>query len=271
MPATRSRQYRDNHPEHDRLCAQVRSWYRSSMPAMGISIEQRRFGLYRSNTTNPAHARVTVGNIGPADVHTMLSEARDYFGNRDLDIWIEDRDANARLGPVLLAAGCTLGEATIYLAWVGVVPDSPGLPGVSIDPVNESRIKEYVTVKLKGFANSEDEPASETLAQEMALRKSELRGPGRFFIAKVGGESAAIIGYYGGSDILIFNLATRMPFRNRGLARLLLCDVLARAQEDRGSVVINTNPADTPINWYRRLGFTDEVYWHQTYLYPSAG
>jgi len=58
----------------------------------------------------------------------------------------------------------------------------------------------------------------------------------------------------------------------KGIARQLLCQVIADSY-DNGcrSVIINTDPTDTPIQWYNRLGFTDEVHWRRTYLFdPSA-
>jgi len=102
------------------------------------------------------------------------------------------------------------------------------------------------------------------------VRQSELASMGRFLIARVRDEPAAILGYYDGSDRLIFNLATRMPFRMGGLARHLLCQVVAESYEQGcSSVVINTDPSDTPIKWYQRLGFTDEVYWRRNYLFAA--
>jgi len=103
------------------------------------------------------------------------------------------------------------------------------------------------------------------------VRQSELASMGRFFIARVGDEPAASLGYYDGTDRLIFNLATRMPFRMRGIAKQLLCGVVANSY-DQGcrSVVINTDPSDTPIQWYRRFGFTDEVYWRRNYRFEPA-
>ena len=32
------------------------------------------------------------------------------------------------------------------------------------------------------------------------------------------------------------------------------------------SILINTDVNDTPIQLYRRLGFTDEIYWAQGYI-----
>jgi ribosomal protein S18 acetylase RimI-like enzyme len=59
--------------------------------------------------------------------------------------------------------------------------------------------------------------------------------------------------------------------RNQGLARILLCGAISDAYQ-RGcrSVMINTDPDDTPINWYRRLGFDDEIYWVRSYAYRRS-
>ena len=53
----------------------------------------------------------------------------------------------------------------------------------------------------------------------------------------------------------------------QGIARRLLCDAVAEGYA-RGcrSVLINTDEKDTPTELYRRLGFTDEIYWTQEYV-----
>ena len=97
-----------------------------------------------------------------------------------------------------------------------------------------------------------------------------LSGTGRFSFAQAGGDPAAILGLFDGDDRHIFLLATRVPFRHRGIARWLLAHTIAAAYADGcRSVLINCDPADTPIRLYRRLGFTDEVYWRQRYELPS--
>ncbi len=55
--------------------------------------------------------------------------------------------------------------------------------------------------------------------------------------------------------------------RQRGIARHLLAQVIADAYDSGArSVIINTDPQDTPIQWYRREGFKDEVYWYRRYV-----
>ena len=104
------------------------------------------------------------------------------------------------------------------------------------------------------------------------MRRAELAGEGRFIFAWAGREPAAILGVYDGADRHIFLLARRLPFRNWGIARWLLAQAIADARTDGcRSVLINCDPDDTPIQLYRRIGFTDEVYWRQRYELPSEG
>jgi len=257
------------HPHHDLLCAEVRSWYRASAPELGYQVVHRGFGFYGREPGNPHSARILVERPCLNEIEELQVDAREFFGNVEIDIWVDDHETDATLGPALLRAGCHLRGATIYLAHVGAPPAVNPLANVSIESVNATLLKEFAVVKLKGFGNTEDPPSVGRVAQEMASREAELRAGGRCRLARVGDEAAAIIGYYEGNDRLVFNLATRVPFRNLGLARLLLTTVLRDAHQRRcRSVIINTNPADTPVNWYRRLGFTDEVYWHRSYLSP---
>ncbi|MGC2301741.1 GNAT family N-acetyltransferase [Candidatus Binatus sp.] len=258
------------HPEHDRLREEVRSWYRTSIPELGYHAEQRRFGSYRRHAEDPDSGLIVVDNLSPDEVPEFLADANSYFDNRVVNIWIEDKKHDATLGPALVAAGASKLKANVHLAHVGLRPERFHPTGVTIERVTANTLMDYVLVKLKGFASSEDAPPVEEVEEELAVRQSELASIGRFLIARVGDERAAILGYYDGSDRLIFNLATRMPFRMGGVARHLLCQVVADSYEQGcSSVVINTDPSDTPIGWYRRIGFTDEVHWRRNYLFAA--
>jgi ribosomal protein S18 acetylase RimI-like enzyme len=259
------------HPEHDRLHEEVCSWYRTSIPALGYDVVRRRFGSYRRRAEDPDSGLVIVDAMLPGEVPEFLADASSYFDSREVNIWLDDKELDATLGPALVAAGASANKENTHLAHVGPRPERFELPGITVEQVTADTLKDYALVKLKGFANSEDAPPIEHVDQELAVRGSELASMGRFLIARVRHEPAAILGYYDGRDRLIFNLATRNPFRTRGIARHLLCQVVADSYE-RGcaSVVINTDPNDTPIQWYRRLGFTDEVYWRRNYLFESV-
>jgi len=252
------------HPDHDRLHQEVRSWYRTS--ALGYRVERRRFGSYRRHAEDPDSGLIIVDAMAPDEVPQFLADASSYFDNRAVNIWLDDRDLDAKLGPALVAAGASMDKENTFLAHVGPRPERVQLSGVTFEAGTTDTLPDYVMVKLKGFANSEDTPPVEDVDKELAERSRELASIGRFLIARVGDEPVAMIGYYDGRDRLIFNLATRTPFRMRGIARDLLYQVVADSY-DQGcrSVVINTDPNDSPIQWYRRIGFTDEVYWRRNY------
>jgi ribosomal protein S18 acetylase RimI-like enzyme len=258
------------HPEHDRLREEVRSWYRTSIPELGYHAQQRRFGSYRRHAEGQDSALIIVDDMSPDEVTEFLADASSYFEKRVVNIWIEDKKTDATIGPALVAAGASKLKANVHLAHVGARLERFQLSGVTIERVTANMLMDYVLVKLKGFANSEDAPPVEEVEKELAVRQSELASMGRFLIARVDDEPAAILGYYDGRDRLIFSLATRMPFRMRGVARRLLCQVVAESYEQGcSSVVINTDPDDTPIKWYQRIGFTDEVYWRRDYRFAE--
>jgi GNAT superfamily N-acetyltransferase len=63
-------------------------------------------------------------------------------------------------------------------------------------------------------------------------------------------------------------VATRIPFRHRGIAKQLVSYVLADAyKQGIRAVIINADQTGMPIEIYRRLGFTDEVFWRQGYKF----
>lgn len=259
------------HRDHDRLRAEVRSWYRTSMPELGYQAVQRRFGSYRRHAENPDSGLIIVDAMTPDEVPQFLADAVSYFENGAVNIWLDDKDLDAALGPALVAAGALKDTANTHLAHVGLRPERFQSSAVTVEAVTADTLMDYLLVKLKGFANSEDAPAADDVEKELAVRQRELASIGRFLITRVGDEPAAILGYYDGTDRLIFNLATRTPFRMRGLARHLLCRVIAESYDQGGrSIIINTDPDDTPIQWYRRLGFTDEVYWRRNYRFEPA-
>jgi len=259
------------HLHHERLVEEVRSWYLTAHPKTGYQVERRRFGYYTRNPNRLGFGRcyVVIDELTIEEMPAFLQTVRAYFGAGQIEICANDRETDTRLRAALVAAGCVRMPATAYLAQVGPLPLFPAEPGVAVVEADTATLAEYAIAKLKGFANREDDLAREAIEREVAARRGDhLQGAGRFLLARVGGETAAILGYYDGDDRLVFQLATRVPFRSRGIARQLLGGVLSEAR-DKGcrSVIINTDPDDWPVGWYRRLGFTDEVYWHRNYLY----
>jgi ribosomal protein S18 acetylase RimI-like enzyme len=256
------------HPEHDRIAAMYRARYRTSFPDLGYHVEHRRFGYYRRHTSRADFAHIVVDGAGPADVPALLADAREFYGGQPVDIWLEAEEVDLLLGKLLMEAGCVRGTADVYLAHVGEAPAVVQVPGKAVEQVTEKTLEEFAVAKLKAFANRECSPTAADVEREVALRSAEMNGIGRFAIARVGRIAAAIIGCYAGEDWLVFTLATRVPFRGRGIAAQLLLGALADARRERArSVTINTDPDDTPIRWYTRIGFTDPVYWYRAYRY----
>jgi GNAT superfamily N-acetyltransferase len=71
--------------------------------------------------------------------------------------------------------------------------------------------------------------------------------------------------YSGVPCSFVHSLGTRVPYRNRGIARYLLSWLISHALPTGRTVVIDANEDRTPIQFYRRLGFTEEVYWRREY------
>lgn len=258
------------HPQHDVIAATLQAWYTTSAPATGIRVERRPFGFYMRSRSAPADSEVTLRGVGPEDVPALLADVRAYYGDDRVGIYLDDRQADGTLGSALVQAGCTKAAAMTHLVYVGAGPAVQPLPGVVLEPLTEATLTEFAVTKLQGFASSEAMPDPPRFAAEVAMRRAEMADDGRFFLARASGEPAAILGLWEGDDRLIFLLATRVPFRNRGIARWLLTGAIAAADTDRRrSILIRTDPDDTPIQLYRRLGFTDGVFWRQRYEPPA--
>jgi GNAT superfamily N-acetyltransferase len=235
---------------------------------MGWAAEQRRFGVYRRNTKAATSPDVIVRDVAPGDVETFLKDVRAYFGigPRPAKIMIDDRELDSTLGPVLEAAGLSFDERTLFVAHVGDVPEAPPVAGIAVEVVGEDGLEEYEDTRVRGFANADDPTPTADLGWRVDLRRAEMTGGANYWLARIGEEPAAAMSWYDGEDRLIFSLATRAPYRKRGIAGHLLCRLLADSERKATrSVIINANETGTPIDLYRRLGFTDEVYWHATY------
>jgi ribosomal protein S18 acetylase RimI-like enzyme len=258
------------HPEHDAIAAEVRSWYTQSLPNMGIQAEQRRYGVYRRNLKAPDYCDLVVQSLQPDAVPDFLADVRKYYGNHSVKISVYRREIDLAVRETLCAAGCSRIEHT-YLVHGGEIPKASSVPGLIVELVTHANLLDYQISMLKAFGNSEAKPEPNEIESGLALRRAELDGSGCFLIARVEGEAAGVIAWYEGKDRFIFLLGTRIPFRNRGIARQLLCYVVADTYaKSCRSVLLNTNPEDTPIHLYRRMGFTDEVYWRARYTLEAS-
>ena len=256
------------HPAHDDLVQEVRSWYIHDYPDLGKVVARRQFGYYsRNQQTNYCDIHI-VEPFDPAEASAFLADVNAFYGQRRVHIFTHAQPVDRRLSNALEQAGCTRGSAKLYLAHVntGLSPEADLGPG-RIEPVTRRNLLDYTITKLKAFADSEAEPDQAAVEANMATRRADLNADGAFLIARVGDEAAAIIGWYEGADRYIFNLATRTPFRNQGIARQLLSRVVADTYTlGKRSLLIATDPADTPVQFYRRMGFVDEIYWMGTWF-----
>ncbi len=258
------------HPLHDLLVDEVRRWYETSYAAQGYFVEPRAFGFYGRNVVaqHPGTNQVTVRNLTPNDVPVFLADLGRYYGSGGVFIFVDNRRADTDLSPALLAGGCRDVSTQLYLAHVGPSPRVPQVQGLTIEPVIEQNLHEFVIVKIKAFEDSEAEPDPERVQADTSLRRAEMRGGGSFRLARLDGEPAGIIGWYEGPDRFVFILATRVPYRGRGIGRALLADALADAYASGcRSSIINVDPEAGPIDLYRALGFSDEVYWRHRYRF----
>jgi GNAT superfamily N-acetyltransferase len=255
------------HPYHDELRATVQHWYTASDPDMGYQAVERPWGVALRNRDAPQYGQATLRALAPEDVPACIADLRHVYGDAAVMVLVDDRKRADQLNQPLVAAGCVRGPQEVFLAHVGSPPDAQPITHLVVEPVTTTNLHEYAVAKLKAFASRETAPFPHHLNAEIALRSAELRGEGRFLLARWDGKPAAIIGWYDGDDVFVFQLATRVPFRKRGIAQFLLLHVLHESYA-RGcrSVIINADPDDTPIQLYRRLGFTDEIYWRRRYL-----
>jgi ribosomal protein S18 acetylase RimI-like enzyme len=261
------------HRRHDELVSEVGLWYTRSIPEMGFCVEERRFGFYQRQK-DTGRFRATVRRLPAEDVPKFIEDLREYAGEEKVRFYVDDRGLDERIGPVLLERGCAPDVAEVFLAHTGEMPLLASEPEhLSVEAVSEDTIEVAIKTERKAFSSSEAEPDAKDLRRRLALRRAEMGGQGRFLLARVAGEPASIVAFYEGEDRFVHHLATRVPFRRRGIASRLLMEVLAGARE-RGcrSTIISAAESGHPVGLYRSLGFTDEVYWRRKYKhFPGTG
>lgn len=253
------------HPEHDAVCAEVRSWYTASTPAIGLWSSTTRYGVLL-HSDRIERNWLLLSEDAPEAVADALGAATDFYGSSAFEVYIDERSRAERLTTALTRAGMKPVQDTVTLALVGPVRADPGPEALVVEEVADlERLREWATVKIQGFADAEGHLAPERLQRELTERGAEWPVC-RYLLARLGHDAVAILGHYTGQDQMVFNLATRLPFRHRGIAQ----SMLARWSKEPGrppirSHLINCDDKGPADALYRRLGFTDEVYWYRRY------
>ncbi len=220
---------------------------------------------------DPSLDSLLVKQLTRDTVPDLLEDAQEHFGVKSIRIYVDDRELEVELKPALQAAGCQHSCDMVYLSHTGEPPTFEPVPDLNVEPVTRDTVRDYEIVRAKAFVDSEEQPEESEVAANADAFLADLSGSCQLWIGRIRNEAAAIAGWYEGSDRLVFHLATRVPFRNRGIARHLLSYLVHETYgQNRRSIMIFTDPEDSPIQFYRRLGFTQEVYWQARYLYEPA-
>jgi GNAT superfamily N-acetyltransferase len=251
------------HPEHAALQRELRSWFTNSAPALGYVVATQWYG-YLSEPGGVVGTRLILTVEDPRDVARALDDARQRSGGV-LTVWVDDRARCGRLDRALQDAGCKPIKSVSHLALVGGLAARSGPPSLTVHDVGPDSLEEWVVTKLKCFGDTEATPSTEQIAAETAVRAPEM-ALATLQLARLEGAPVAVLAYYIGTDQLVFNLGTRVPFRHRGIAQDLLRRWVAagRAQGCR-SLMINADHLGAPEALYQQMGFVDEIYWYQRY------
>lgn len=253
------------HPDHDAVRVELRSWFTSSEPVYGYVVTKRPYG-YLSEPGGVFGPRLILTIDDPGDVPQAIGDATDR-SDGPLVVWVEGRARCARLDRSLQDAGCKPVKSVTHLALVGELSARPGPASLTSHDVDLDGLEEWAVTKLMCFGDTEEPPAADRVASELAVRTPDL-ALARLQLGRLDGIGVAVMAYYEGADQLVFNLGTRVPFRHRGIAQELLGRWVAagRASGCR-SLMINADHLGAPEALYRRIGFVDEIYWYQQYVW----
>jgi ribosomal protein S18 acetylase RimI-like enzyme len=252
------------HPDHEDVAAALRGWHTTSWPEVGVLVVETWFG-FLSNADGERTPRVLLAIDRPEEVHAALVSAMAARGASEYNVWVTDRDRAARLDGALRSAGCEPMKATTHLTLVGELRAGAGIEGLEMVEVDAERLTEWARVKVRCFEDTEADPTSSQLERELSVRAA-FRAVESLRLARLGDEAVGVLGYEGDVHRLVFNLGTRVPFRHQGIAQTMLAHLAAEGVgAGCRSLSINADDPGRPAELYRRLGFTDEVYWYRRY------
>jgi GNAT superfamily N-acetyltransferase len=141
-------------------------------------------------------------------------------------------------------------------------------------PVSQHNLAVFSDTKLRAWSSSEDTPNDHALQAEIERRTRELRGSGRGMLAMIDDAPAGFIWWYDEPSHIrwIRQLATRTPYRKRGVAtRMLVNCVQSAYQAGMMAVIISVDPDNnTALKLYSELGFSHSVYELDTYTFANT-
>jgi ribosomal protein S18 acetylase RimI-like enzyme len=141
----------------------------------------------------------------------------------------------------------------------------PGTANLQIENVDDEHLEEWAATKIKCFDDREEQPSHDRIAAEVSTRRAE-NVLTKLRLARLDGEPVGVLACYVGTDQLVFNLGTRIPYRHRGVAQTMLAHwVTEGVTAHCRSLMINADDPGRPQELYRRIGFVDEVYWYRKY------
>ena len=254
------------HPDHDALALEMRSWFTTSSLEINYEVTQHWYGFLR-NPEGPIGPRLILNIDDPLEVATALHEAQTSCVGQILTVWVDDHERGELLDGTLRAVGCRSIKATTHLALVGSLRAKPGPSNLRIESVDDARLEEWAITKIKSFDDREEQPNRERIAVEMSTRRAEMALT-QLQLARLDGEPVGVLAFYVGTDQLVFNLGTRVPFRHRGIAQAILSH-WAEGGGNCRSLIINADDPGRPQELYRSIGFVDEIYWYQKYEFEA--
>lgn len=227
----------------------LRARYHTPAPALDYDVARRPYGVL-----------ATLGDTRRAilDDGARASDLAGLVADEATVVWVEDRDQAERWAPTLARVGYDAVPATTYVALVGDVRASA--PEV-LALRRALDVEDFARRKLTYFADGAV-PNEAELAREVATRERE-RDLADFYLVEVDGDVSAILAAYRGEDATAYLLASDPSRRSRGVASGALAAWVASTPAR--SHVINALDGGRPGELYRRLGFSDEVYWYRRF------
>lgn len=135
-------------------------------------------------------------------------------------------------------------------------PEVPGLELVALHPESPSEeIRDYLLTQRQGF-----DPANQTTPDEGQIRQTRLDflvGGWRAYLARLDGEPAAVGGFGRiiGEVTEIASIATRLPFRRRGIATQMTAFLTGEAFRLGARTVCLTAEDERAGRVYERIGY----------------